>query len=275
MRISGDSKQRIPNISAIIVGLDEGHLLNDALASANFCQQLIFVDLESTDDSIEIAQQNGAEIVKHPRVPAVEIIHHEIIPQISTDWVLIMDPDERIDPTLSIFLIENQNILLDSELGAVYAPITYYFKNKKLIGTPWGGDNSRLLLAHKNRFTFSKGVHSGRNLLPNFKLLHLDKNSNGTIHHYWMQSWSQLLKKHLRYLDLEGHTRYSQGKSTSTFEILISPLKQFHISYFKCNGYKDGITGLLLSCFWSWYQTAALLKLFKFQRKVQVDELKY
>lgn len=255
-----------PKITALVVGLNEGDLLARCLNSLQTFDSLIYIDLMSDDDSSKIAQDFGAKLIKHERVPAVEIIHALFIPTVQSDWVLLADPDEVLDEKLVTYLNSHKYILSNPKIGAIYSPCKFYFKGKALRGTPWGGLNKRLLLAHKERMSFTSHVHQGRKLIQSFESYEIE-DQNLCVHHYWMQSWSQLFQKHRRYLQLEAKSRLSQGELGSLSKIVKSPLKEFIYSYFACKGYLDGFTGLSLSSFWSWYQTSCQIRLYLHKEK--------
>lgn len=260
------AKDKLP-ISAIVVGLNEGELLPSCLSGIGFCDEILYFDLGSRDSSIEIAKRYGATVIHHKRVSHVELIHSDYINKTKYEWVLITDPDEVIDSEL---VEEIQTLFkqgLSDKIGAIFVPILFYFKNKALKGTAWGGINKRLLLANNLRFTFSTHVHAGRKLKQGFELLDLELKQKNVIHHYWMQGYSKLLEKHLRYLKAEGSARYDSGYKTSLKQIAIEPFRQFKYSYIRKKGYRDGIAGFALSLFWAWYQTSSLLALLYYSRK--------
>lgn len=255
-------------ISAVIVSKNEGRLLEMCLPSVNFCKQIIVVDLNSTDNTRKVARKNKAEVWQHDPVPVVEIIHEWIQDKVNYAWILITDPDEVISNDLA-----NQIISIfqdfDEAIGSVRVPWIFYFKNHRLNGTPWGGVNSRILLVNNERFRFTSEVHRGRNLLPEYKEYKISFTGKNCIHHYWMISYLQLIKKHLRYLKAEGKSKYLSNERTSLKQLIKIPKKEFIYSYIKQKGYKDGIRGFFLSLFWAWYQVMAQWCLYKYQKKVE------
>jgi glycosyltransferase involved in cell wall biosynthesis len=254
-------------ISAIVVGFNEGKLLQNCISSISFCDEILYFDLGSSDDSIKIAETLNAKVINHERVPGCEWIHSKFYKTTKHDWVLIIDPDEVVNQNLAreitLFFLNNK---IDDIIGSIEAPEIYYFKEQKLKGTPWGGfDKHRVLIVNKNRFDFLPIVHMGRKIKSGFTTYKIKFNGNNYISHYWMSSYSQLIEKHKRYLVNEGLARYNTGNRVNILTIIKAPLKQFIISFFIMRGYKDYFIGFFLSLFWSWYQTSALIKLYRVQ----------
>src|SRR5580658_4713489 len=55
-----------PTISLIVITRDEEQLIGQCLASASFCDELIVVDSNSTDRTVEIATGLGAKVFTQP-----------------------------------------------------------------------------------------------------------------------------------------------------------------------------------------------------------------
>ena len=80
--------------TGIVVTYNEENHLKECLTSLMFCDQLIVVDLGSTDRSIEISKQCGAEIKHEKLVPIVEQIKERVVGFSRNDWIIFIDPDE-------------------------------------------------------------------------------------------------------------------------------------------------------------------------------------
>lgn len=267
-----DIKIKLP-VSVFVVSKNEGHLLEDCLHSVSpYCDETIVVDLKSVDNTVAVAQKYNAKVLTIDPIPLVEIIHAKYIKEAKNSWVLICDPDETLSSNL---ISELERILHTSpeealnSIGEIYSPCLYYFKGKRLKGTIWGGTNFRTLLVHKDRFRFTESVHKGRILLEGYKRLTISERNDQHINHYWMQSYTQLFKKHARYLKNEGKAKSENGEVTSIKKIVKKPTKAFKESYFKKKGYKDGAIGLFLSIFSAWYFTSAEIELYNYNRKLK------
>lgn len=254
-------------ISAIITGYNEGHILEDCLKSISFCEDITYVDLGSADNSIEIAEKYSNAIIKHEHVPMVEIIHQELYKDTKYDWILIIDPDERISFELYQDLAAILEEGIPGNIGAVLGPCIYYVKNHALKGTHWGGIHSRMVLIHKDRCRMTDVAHAGRTVLEPYVPYYIPYTGKNVDHHYWMLSFRQLIEKHRRYLKMEGSSRDFMGFVAGRKDIVKRPFKAFYFCYIKHKGYKDGLYGIILSLFWSWYDTAAEIELYKHQHK--------
>jgi hypothetical protein len=83
-------------LGAAIASCDEGDLLSDCLPSVSGFDEVVVFDLESTDETVAIARAHGADVVSLGRPPYVELIRSEQLARMTTDWVLFVDPDERV-----------------------------------------------------------------------------------------------------------------------------------------------------------------------------------
>lgn len=250
-------------ISAVVVSCNEGHLLDACLDSIAFCEEIIVVDLESTDNTKEVAQKYNAVYIYHKKVAVVEIIHAWIQEKTKYDWILIIDPDEACSNDLQLDVLKLLPSISDNT-GSIIVPCRYYFGKRLLRGTHWGGINERIFIVNKKRFNFTSAVHRGRQLKQGFIPYYIKYSGSNFIHHYWMQNFSEFINKHRRYLKEEGKARYLNGVRCSFKQLLRTPFREFYSSFFVNKGYKDGYLGLCLGFFWAWYNTMAQLRLYNY-----------
>jgi glycosyltransferase involved in cell wall biosynthesis len=257
-------------ISVMIVGYNEEKFLPGCFESVSFCDEIVYTDLGSTDNSVAVARHYASQIYHREKVPSCEMIQTEVVHYLKYDWVAFIDPDEKVDASLEKEIRNHfAEFVHDKKLGAVIVPWQFYFKRHKLEGTVWGGMNQKYFLVHKNRFHFDPVVHYGRKLKEGFAEYKVppDTAKNNVLHHYWMESFQVFLQKHLRYLKTEGIDRYNIGKRTGWSKVVRAPFTEFYKSFYTLRGYKDGVVGFTLSVFWAFYQTTALLSLFINQLK--------
>jgi glycosyltransferase involved in cell wall biosynthesis len=257
-------------VSAIVVGFNEGKLLKNCLPSVQFCDEILYFDLGSSDNSIAIAKEFGAIVIMHEKVLSCEWIHAEYASKVKNAWILIIDPDEVMGIDLQNEIIAQFHTIASSDnIGSVTVPWLFYFKKSRLKGTAWGGVNHRILLVNNKRFQFSPYIHIGRKLLDGYSDYKILFNGTNAIHHYWMQTYDQLIEKHKRYLKNEGIARFENGQGSSRKIVLNEIFSSFKYSFRTKEGYLDGFKGLFLSLLWSWYQSMAQYKLYQHQKNIK------
>ncbi len=95
-----------PRVSVCIVCRNEADKLGPCLDSVRWADEIVVVDLESDDDSAALAEASGAIVLRHPQVPVVEAVRNEAAAAATGEWVLAVDPDERVSPGLAAALQE-------------------------------------------------------------------------------------------------------------------------------------------------------------------------
>ena len=259
---------RLP-ISAIVVGRNEGQLLDECIESLSFCEEIIYADMASEDGSSHIAESLGATVIRIEPRPKVEDVLNELAGKASFPWVLHLDPDERISPELRTFLTGNwANYSSMKNLAGVALPFFYYVYRRKLRGTVWGGEKAITRLVHRDRYVFGNLLHAtGSPREAHFVVQRIRGVDGREVRHLWLSNLRLFLQKHSRYIREEGPSRYNQGLRTNGFRALLVFPKAFLFCFFVKRGFLDGVTGWLLCLFWGYYQAASTLRLLLEQRR--------
>src|SRR5579884_1139826 len=95
----GGRRPAVPQISAIIITLNEEARIKEAIASLACCDEVIIVDSGSRDGTCRLARQIGARVLmrewdgysKQKNFAASQAEH---------DWILSIDADERLSAEL-------------------------------------------------------------------------------------------------------------------------------------------------------------------------------
>jgi glycosyltransferase involved in cell wall biosynthesis len=245
---------------------NEARLLERCLASLAFCDELLVIDIESDDDTAAVAEAHGARVLQHEWVPIAERARMELVDEASHDWLLFMDPDEVMPPALAAQLAKLVPRLA-YDVGVVDCPWQFYFRDRPLRGTVWGGISRKRTLARRGGAELRPTVHSGTKALPGYRIEEVTYTRDNAIAHYWAADWRSLIEKHLRYLQLEGRDRRAQGLVTGPKDILKTPFPAFFDSFVRRHGYWDGLDGLGLSVLWAAYTTGAKIALLQELRR--------
>lgn len=90
----------MPTIAFTIIGHNESENLPRALESVSWADQLVYVDCQSADNSLEIALRYTELVFSRLNLPNLNINKAFAIDQATTDWVFYLDADEEITPRL-------------------------------------------------------------------------------------------------------------------------------------------------------------------------------
>ena len=112
-------------ISISIIGHNEASNLPHCFESLQWVDEVVFVDCESTDNSIEIARKYTDKVFSRPNLENLNINKSFAIDQTSSLWVFYLDPDERIseeaatwikaeirDPKYNAYFFPRKNYIL-------------------------------------------------------------------------------------------------------------------------------------------------------------------
>lgn len=253
-------------ITACIVGFNEAHYLIDCFKGLDWCTEIIYFDLGSTDNSVQIAKNftNNVNVIE--RIPIVELVHKKYCSNLDCDLLVLTDPDEIIKNELKQTIINNLNKFNLNIHSEIKVDWYYFFKGQKLIGTYWGGIHKKSLVYNYKLIEFTGQVHNGVKIKSGKEFL-IHWNRDAFLEHHWSNSWTKLFEKHKRYLAGEGQALSYQGYSYSFKSHMYYTLKAFYYSFWVVNGYKNGLNGLLLSLFWAWYNFKRWSELRKFEKK--------
>ena len=251
--------------TAIVVTYNEETHLRDCLKSLSFCEKQIIIDLGSSDSSIKIAKQFGAEVIHHKRVPIVERILEESKQFAETDWIIFLDPDEIFPPNIEAHL--QSMISGNSNIGLIKIPWRFYFKGNPVTCTVWGLEKAKGVVVHKDRMKFNPTVHQGYDLLLGYRMETLKCRPRCFIKHYWADSYRHLFKKHWRYIKHEGEARHIAGQRFSWTKYVMETLVTLKYNLIDYGGISGGGIGVFLSFFYTWYINMSLLSLYCYQKK--------
>lgn len=253
-------------VTAIVSSHNEARLLERCLPTVAFCDELIVIDIASDDDTAAVAAAHRARVIRHQWVPIAERARMELVDEAAHQWLLFLDPDEALPPALAAQLIDLVPKLAD-DIGVVDCPWQFYFRDRPLRGTEWGGILRKRTLARRGGAGLRPTVHGGTKVLPGFRAQEVPYTGDNAIAHYWAPGWRPLLAKHVRYLRLEGPDRRARGLITGPKDILRTPVPAFYDSFVRKRGYRDGLVGLGLSLLWAGYTTGAKLALLREMRR--------
>lgn len=239
-------------ISAIVLTKNSVSTFERTIASLAWCDEVIIVDDESTDKTVQIAKKNKAQAYSRALHDDFAQQRNFGLSKIRGDWVLFVDSDEVVSDALRAEIQEK--VQVPSIQG-------YYVKRRDFLFGRWlkYGETAgvRLLrLARKNAGVWVRPVHEvwevkgqvGELVHP---LLHYP--------HPWVR---EFLSDINWYSTLNARCLKSEGRKSSLFEIVLYPLAKFKLNYFFRFGFLDGMPGILVAILMSFHSFLVRAKLY-------------
>jgi len=244
------------SISATIITRNEEKNIADCLTSLDFVDEIVVVDSGSTDGTEGICRAN----------PKVRFFHQEWLGYgkqknfasslARHDWILNIDADERISPTLR-HSIEGADF---GSFSAARMARENFFGKRWIRHGGWYPDYTHRLY-DRRRCRFSER-HVHESLEHDGAIATLD----GNLLHYTYADISDYLLRMDSYSTLAAQELHRAGRTATAWSLLFRPLATFAKMYFIRRGYLDGFFGLVLSLLYGQYTFCKYAKLAELSR---------
>lgn len=248
-------------LSVVISAYNEENKIEACLKSADFADEIIFVDNSSTDKTEEIAGKYTKNIYKQKNDPTcIDLQKNFGFSKATGDWILSLDADEEISKELadgirqfldrSSSLSENPRTKNEEQraINGYWIPRKNYIFGKWIEHSGWYPDYQlRLFRKGKGKY-INKHVHEDLGVdgeTANLK--------NHIIHHNYDTITDFINKTVNIYAVNEAEEKLRKGYSFSYFDVIRFPLGEFLSRFFARKGYKDGFHGLVLALLMAFY----------------------
>ena len=232
------------SLSITIIGHNEIEHLRELLPQLKWADEIVYVDCESHDGSLEAMREAGCRVYSRPNNTNLNVNKSYAMEQANGDWVFYVDPDERIP---EILVSEIEKVIQDTTNSAFKLNRrNHYFGNWLRHGSQYPDTQLRLFRkdsAHfPNRHVHEKLVVEGS----------IGKLNNDMLHFPYLNI-SQFLSKFDFYTRVEaGYLRDSGVRITagnSLRFLVLKPFSRFFRRYFLKGGFRDGLPGLFCAIF--------------------------
>lgn len=233
-------------LSIVIIVKNEEKNLADCLNSIRWAKEIIIVDGESTDRTVEIAREYTNKIFV--RQMDVEGRHRNFAyAQATQEWILSLDADERVSQELTAEIKEviERN---DVSISGYAIPIKTFIGNRWIKGA--GYYPARKLRMHrKGKFRYEES-----NVHPRAFLDGKELPLQGDILHYGIRDFSHFIEKLNNQTAFEAEKWILDQRRIGMIKVLSKSLTRFVRNYFGKKGFRDGFLGFMMSLFHSLYQ---------------------
>jgi len=224
-------------LSVVIIAGNEEKRIGDCLESVKWADEIIVVDSESTDRTVEIAKRYTDKVFIRKwegYAPQKKFA----IEQATCDWVLSLDADERVSPELKNEIEK----VLESDIGfdGFYIPRRNFFLGKWIKSCGWYPNYQLRLFRNGKAMVTQRKVHEG--FVVNGKVGYL----KGDIIHLTHMTLKETFAKINEYSSLSAEEK-SERKRISGIDLILHPIAAFLSHYVLKAGFKDGVYGLMVS----------------------------
>ena len=224
------------NISVVINTYNASKYLARVLETAKSFDEIVVCDMESTDNTVEIAKNYGAKVVIFPKADhkSAEPARTFAIQSASCDWVLVVDADELTPQALHDYL--SDFIKNPGDIRGIYIP-----RKNFTMGTflPSSYPDYQLRFFIKEGTVWPPYVHTFPTV--NGKLYHIPEKRKDLAFVHLDDSTHATLVRLNNYTDNEVEKR--AGTKVTFFKMFASPTMRFIKLYFIKGGFLYGIAG--------------------------------
>lgn len=247
-------------ISALAITYNEEINVKRYVESLSFADEIIFVDSQSTDKTVEIAQNLGVKVIERKFTNFSEQRNYAIS-LAKNDWIVFFDLDEIITQTLKT---EIKEVLSKSNNKVAYfIKRNFFFMGKPIHFGGWQNDKA-IRVFNKKHCTYNGNlVHEEIKAIGKIGVL---KNK---LNHYSYKNFDNYNDKLNLYSKLQAKNLYHKKLKPNPYHLFFRPLYRFLWQYFFRLGILDGKEGFILAYIHSFSVFKRYLQLWMMYRKIE------
>jgi glycosyltransferase involved in cell wall biosynthesis len=250
-----------PAVSAILTTFNEEANVAGCLESLLWCDEILVVDSFSTDRTPEIARSFGKVRFFQRTYFGSASQKNWAMDQVTSDWILIFDADERCTPELQKEIEDLLAASPDHEAYTIKRRV--YFLDRLIRFSGWQHDRVVRL------------VKNGSARYPN-RRVHADMITRGPapilknpMEHYMSDALDEYVRRIEKYSFWGAAQNWKEGKKSGFLEIFGRSIWRFLRTYLFQFGILDGMHGLVFcmlqaygtylkwALLWGWHVNAA------------------
>ncbi len=243
-------------LTAVILTLNEASHIEACVRSLDWADRVVVFDSYSQDDTAVLAQAAGAELIQS-KFENYAQQRNAALDCLQTDWVFFVDADERGTPELGE---EVRQVMAERPERGWYVPRHNYIFDQLTLGAGWFPDH-QLRLFKQGYVRYERPVHEIAVVDGGIGYL-----KRPLIHHNY-RDITHFRAKQRAYTSYDARILYDAGIKPKPHNFILQPLRHFYWRFITLNGYKDGLHGLRLSLYMTYYEWVKYRKLAWFWRK--------
>ena len=247
-------------ITATIITFNEEKNIAKAICSVLWADEIIVVDSNSTDKTVEIAEQLGAKVIIQPWL-GFSKQKQFAVNQAKNDWIFSLDADEIVSKELAAEIKSIAEDKTKSTIVAYRIPRLSFYMNRPIKHSGWYPDSQIRFFNRNNAKWKDVLIHESVEVSGKVENLHRD------IHHFSVENATHHHKMiGERYAPLSAKQMFENGRKTSVFKTKTIGLVVFLQIYFLKLGFLDGFPGYCIARFASHHAFMKHLLLLEMQQ---------
>lgn len=231
-------------ITATVITRNEERNISETLKSLEWADEVVVVDSESTDKTVDIARRLTSRVIVRPW-PGYAAQKNFAAEQASNDWILSLDADERISPELRTSIEALQRV--GPEQAAYQMPRRSWYIDRWVKHSGWYPDYKVRLYDRRRARWQGEYVHESVSVNGSTGTLH------GDLLHYTVMTLDEHHQRLGRYTTLAAEEMRARGQRPGMLSLLLAPPATFLKSYLLKFGFLDGRAGLMIAGFAAYY----------------------
>lgn len=246
-------------LTAVILTKNEENNIEKCIKSLWFCDQIVVVDDESEDDTVQIAKKLKVEVLVHKMKDFADQ-HNWAIENIKSNWLLFIDADERVSQELAGEILKK--IKKPDAVGYFIPRIDTMWNKKLRFGDLWGAKFIRL--GRRGAGFWEGAVHE------QWKIDGIIKTLEHPLNHFPHPNLVTFLSSLNRYSSMRAEELYSKGERSNLLQIIFYSVGKFLWLEVCRLGFADGIVGFIHAMCMSFYTFLVRGKLYLLNKKIGV-----
>ena len=241
------------NVTVVILTKNEEKNIEDAIENAKLVsEKVLIVDSGSTDNTVELARENGAKVVFREWDDDFSAQRNYALENIDTRWVVYLDADEQLNEQL----ISEIKRVIATDSDAMYR----FIRRNSAFGKDFRygvlGPDSVIRLFPKDKVRWQDKVHERPvGDLPVITL-------KGYMKHYTYRTFEQYIQKMNQYSSIGAQNYHDKHKSVSVIsDFFLRPAFAFFKMYVLKKGFLEGWLGFVLCLNYANYTLNKYVKL--------------
>jgi glycosyltransferase involved in cell wall biosynthesis len=234
-------------VSAVVIARDEVDRIGPCLESVSFCDEVLVLDSGSTDGTPALCRAAGARVIETDW-PGWVAQKQRGVEAAAHDWVLSLDADERVDPSLRRALLAVKDAAREPEAAGFEVTRKTRYLGRWIRHGGWFPE-WRIRLFDRRRARWG-GVDPHDRVETGGRVVRIRE---GCLEHHTYRSIEDHVRSMNRFTSVAAGGVLARGRRVTRLGTMLRPPYRFLRMYVVRGGFLDGWPGFVLAVMDAWY----------------------